>query len=73
MEWISVKERLPDYKEEVLFVSSKNEVSVGRRLYYQEGTNDWSSPNSIYLNDSIEQKLATCKYWMALPKAPKGE
>lgn len=69
--WISVKDELPKYKKDVLFVNGKNEVSVGQRLPYQEGTDIWSTENSIYFNDRIIEELATCKFWMELPKPPE--
>jgi Protein of unknown function (DUF551) len=72
-EWISVKDRLPDYNQEVLFVSGKNEVSVGIRFQYQEGVDIWASNEGIYFNDSIQQEWAVCKYWMPLPSKPDEE
>ena len=71
MEWISVKDRLPEYNQEVLFVNGKNQVSVGGRFPPGEGTEEWSSDHSIYFSDSILQEWATCKFWMPLPKPPK--
>ncbi len=70
MDWISVKSRLPEYGEEVLFVTGKNEVSVGMRFQYEKDTEEWSSDDSIYFSDSLEQEWAVCKFWMPLPKPP---
>jgi Protein of unknown function (DUF551) len=36
MEWISVKDRLPDYGQQVLFVNGKNQVYVGTRFILEE-------------------------------------
>ncbi len=71
MEWISVKDRLPDYGQDVLFISGKNEVSVGQRFLYEEGTDIWATEHSIYFNDHINQDIQTCKFWMPLPEAHK--
>jgi hypothetical protein len=71
--WISVRDRLPEYVHEVLFVNGKGNVSVGHRLAYEKGCDEWASPYSIYFNDSIEQEYAVCKYWMPLPDAPNVE
>jgi hypothetical protein len=69
-EWISVKDRLPEYNQEVLFVNGKNEVSVGRRFQYEEGTDIFATQSGICFNDDIQGDWAVCKYWMPLPKPP---
>lgn len=71
MIWISVKDRLPDYGQDVLFVNGKNEVSIGERFRYEEGTETWATDSSIYFNDHILQEWATCRFWMPLPLPPK--
>jgi len=73
MEWVSVKERLPEPNQEVLFVNGKNEVSCGVRMPVNETENEWASENSIYFNDSIALEWCTCKFWMLLPRPPKEE
>jgi hypothetical protein len=73
MNWISVKEKLPDHQKKVLFVNGKNETSVGIRFPYEEGVKVWASDEAIYFNDSILQEWAVCKYWMPLPLPPSEE
>lgn len=71
MEWISVKDRLPPYNEEVLFVNGKNDVSVGRMMPYEPRVDLWASDDGIYFNDSIKIEWAVCKFWMPLPQSPR--
>ncbi len=71
MDWISVKDQLPEYKQQVLFVNGKNEVSLGERFPYEEGTDIWASETGIYFNDSILNEWAVCKFWMPLPQPPR--
>ncbi len=70
-EWISVKDRLPEYNKKFLFINGKNEVSVGQMMPYQDGMDIWASENGIYFNDSILCEWAVCKFWMPLPLPPK--
>jgi hypothetical protein len=72
MDWISVKDHLPKYGQTVLFMSGKDEVSVGVRFSFEKDTDIWATNCSIYFSDSIEQEWATCKYWMPLPKTPEA-
>jgi len=71
MEWINVKDELPDYGQDVLFISGKNEVSLGQRLVYEQDADIWPLLDSIYFNDHINQDIQTCKFWMPLPPPPK--
>jgi hypothetical protein len=70
-EWIKCSYRLPEYKQQVLFVNGKNQVSVGTRFPYQEGTDVFATEDGIYFNDDIQVEWAVCKYWMPLPKPPE--
>lgn len=74
MEWISVKDQLPEKNKEVLFVTGKNEVSIGSIMYdwLKDGFDVvWASESSIYFNDSLNQEWSTCKFWMPLPNPPE--
>ena len=74
--WISVRDRLPPEKEEVLFVNDKDEVSVGHIMPSDRETDIlaiWASVDGIYFNDSLDRELAVCKFWMPLPEVPLDE
>lgn len=73
MEWISVKDKLPKYGDEVLFVNGKNKVSVGQLMPFEPNANIWATEKSIYFNDSIECEYCVCKFWMPLPPPPKKD
>lgn len=73
-EWISVEDCLPEYRQDVLFVSGKNQVSVGKRMGDDgDKCEVWSCEDSIYFNDHINQDWCTCKFWMPLPEPPNTE
>ncbi len=40
VQWISVKDRLPEYDLEVLYVNGKNQVSIGIRFDEEKGKLD---------------------------------
>lgn len=67
MKWISVKERLPNYNEEVLFLSKLTVriCFVGYRV--EEGA--YSDPEGNGLTDSLIFKYYN--FWMPLPEPPK--
>lgn len=67
-EWISVKERLPQYGELVLICSTKGVVQ--RVAYYRDGCDDepdwWQ--DCLELEDYVE--FDEVSHWMPLPEPP---
>lgn len=80
-QWISVKERLPDYDQLALLWQSELQAQfVGRRvdsglafpLYYWECTSEFFEAwKEIYFPKLMHQ--GTVSHWMPLPEAPKEE
>ncbi len=71
MEWVKCSERLPEYGKDFLFISGKNEISIGEMLPYEENSEIWATDNSIYFSDHMNNEICTCKSWMNLPPLPK--
>jgi Protein of unknown function (DUF551) len=65
--WISVKERLPNYNEEVLFYSIKypKKCFVG----YRAGKKEYDEPDELTDTEIFEYY----NFWMPLPEPPKEE
>ena len=61
MEWISVKERLPDFTGNVLAVDTKRRV---RLMIYDDDDKDFMTHNGLVIEVT---------HWMPLPEPPKGE
>jgi len=78
-EWISVKERLPDYDQLALlwqsefqaqFVGRRRESGVMSPLYYWECTSDFFEAwKEIYHPKLMNEEVVT--HWMPLPKPPE--
>jgi Protein of unknown function (DUF551) len=65
MEWISVKDRLPDKGEEVGYVFDGKNI---RRDVYAPGFNGkWETENSMGWYVTVEN----ITHWMPLPEPPK--
>jgi len=76
MEWISVKERLPDiYYPELILVAVKgpNYVSVMLAGYFTDDSdNEWKAHFEIQDSDYMCLP-AEVTHWMPLPPPPKGD
>lgn len=63
MEWINVKDKVPQDLEEVLF-TDKKEVFKGYRISSDiDGWFSWCTTGDFVIYDTI--------YWMPLPEPPK--
>lgn len=72
MEWISVKDRLPEEEEQVLCLSSKNEFFTA---YYTRMTTNYEPWYVDIWNSGLccgKEPFDTI-YWMPLPELPKDE
>ncbi len=71
IEWISVKDRLPEFAEEVLVTDGKD-YAVGN---YRYDAKAWDSCNFGWLenrnSDDCPPGIKTVTHWMPLPKLPK--
>ena len=68
-EWISVKDRLPEFKKRVLFVS-RGIVSVGFKV--GDESNEWRDELFVdNCGDARSDWYTT--HWMPLPAAPKDD
>lgn len=67
-EWISVKDRLPEFHKRVLVVARPNLVVIAERgTLLKDVEWHWSAEGgSMFLHD-------TCTHWMPLPKPPTPE
>lgn len=63
-EWISVKERLPDHREEVLVFSPQYKEYMMGHVFEWEGT---------VACEFEEYMLIKVTHWMPLPKPPREE
>jgi hypothetical protein len=67
-EWISVKDRLPDYVQQVLVY--RTECFVCEVMEYRNGS--WNIWNGEYF-DSFNSEFNDITHWMPLPEPPKGD
>ena len=67
MQWISVKDRLPEDISDVLILSKEKESCVG---YYRSSDNDWNMYNPCC---SFHMELHGITHWMPLPKPPEED
>jgi hypothetical protein len=74
MEWISVKERLPEYGEQVLlqiktwrvYWCDIKSIAIGSRLSTNSSGENWS----MYGSSCSDRSSVT--HWMPLPKLPEN-
>jgi len=78
MEWISVKDRLPENHQEVLFIYSDKHGVTLLTGWYDEENHEWVSSITGFLRDISEKAFDDChfkpnrvKYWMPLPEVGK--
>jgi len=66
MEWISVKERLPEREIDVLFVTKDKKMYVG-------GLCSWKNCNSFHYNSTGFEptEIDDATHWQPLPESPK--
>lgn len=64
MEWISVKERLPNSEEYVLVCLKYGRVRVGRYIY-----NTWNYCSGVFMTELAAGEYAVT-HWMPLPEPP---
>jgi hypothetical protein len=67
MNWISVKDRLPDFGKEYIFFTGKQEVTVGSVFAHEE------AGGYAWISDSLSEKIEIARYWMELPKPPEDK
>lgn len=64
MEWISVKEMLPEYNINVLLYNCEESIFIGYRHKMEDDPDVWYTPDIYYIED---EKLT---HWMPLPSPP---
>jgi hypothetical protein len=73
MQWISVKERLPDLKQKVLgFNSSADFFYEGPYFVLTYYGNYWNVDNDTYPNGSNFSNFEPT-HWMSLPESPEDK
>lgn len=73
MNWISVKDRLPDDSEDVLIYFKKKIRYDHLRIAYhsKNGASNWNLPSGT--SPYIQDKLKSVTHWMPLPDKPAEE
>lgn len=74
--WISVKERLPEYNKEVLVYYKYDEFPI--QAYLRDIRGVWHGSRAVrdcmnngYVEDSMLSNQDDIAYWMPLPEPPK--
>lgn len=67
MEWISVKDRLPERSVEVLICGKYGDMLIAFIVNSVGESKEWKTDYERYAD------LEDYPYWMPLPKDPKGE
>lgn len=72
MEWVSVKETLPEFgiKHRYLFINGKTEVTYGYAYDPKEGW-DTGYVDTICIADMDRVTNEVATHWMPLPEPPK--
>ena len=74
-EWISVKDRLPDNKENdwvlAQVVEDNGFMHIPKVMEYRQQRNDWFEETYGWLSE--HNGAFTVTHWMPLPQPPKGE
>ena len=74
-EWISVKDRLPDNKENdwvlAQVVEDNGFMHIPKVMEYRQQKNDWFEETYGWLSEHNGAFIVT--HWMPLPQPPKGE
>ena len=74
-EWISVKDRLPDNKENdwvlAQVVEDNGFMHIPKVMEYRQQRNDWYEETYGWLSE--HNGAFTVTHWMPLPQPPKGE
>ena len=70
-EWISVKDRLPPLRENVLFYNGKREIRFGFFSPDPPPVDNWATESSIWVNDLSYDEIGTATHWMPLPAPPE--
>ncbi|MBR2697827.1 MAG: DUF551 domain-containing protein [Clostridia bacterium] len=68
--WISVKDRLPEDYQEVLFIGKNQHGNTYMAQRGHRNGNDWYSAISRI---NVYKENATVTHWMPLPEPPKEE
>ena len=75
LEWISVKDRLPDNKEHdwvlAQVVEDNGYMHIPRVMEYRQLKNDWFEETYGWLSE--HNGVFTVTHWMPLPNPPKGD
>lgn len=74
MEWISVKDRLPDIDKEVLCLCIDSDPKYAPNYYIGQYGKDKESNEMSFLewdNYCSDLVAVVCSYWMPLPQPPK--
>jgi Protein of unknown function (DUF551). len=68
-QWISVKDRLPEYAVEIIFYTVKQKVSMGSRQHFYDSEPD----NYYWQSDGWSIRKDDVTYWQPLPLPPKAK
>ena len=66
--WISVKDRLPDEDEKILFLTNNKQYRLGKRMCKY-----WVCDNDASSNSAVAYITSEITHWMSLPEPPKEE
>ena len=75
MEWISVKDRLPEFNQDVLIFANPSIATAVRHMCSPKTPDDWWWTGNCYGGYEWEWDFETenITHWMELPDPPKEE
>ncbi len=74
--WIKVKDRLPETRQEILFFVSVSYAGIHAQqgIFVENYENEHGNHGSIFIkSDGSRWKLDYVSHWMPLPEPPKRE
>lgn len=64
MKWIKVKDQVPEFHKELIFLNGKQEVTVGLCFGIED-------ENRVWIVDKLRDTNEIATYWMLLPNFPE--